>query len=69
MPYRESPREYPETQDEGRCEDCGLVFDDLTFVWYDKEEGVAECPECMHSIYKAAPEDFDRDDWNRRHRL
>lgn len=70
MNYRE-PIELPESQESGECDDCGLKFDDITFVWYG-EEGVGECPECLRQIIRERPEpDFDRDDYDymRRHRL
>lgn len=46
---------YPETQQAGECGNCGLKFDDLTFVWYEFE-GVSECPSCESEIWIEAPE-------------
>jgi rRNA maturation protein Nop10 len=58
----ESPREYPESQEDGICPECHLKFEDITFVWYG-EYGVGECPECGGEIEVDAPEpDFDRYD-------
>jgi hypothetical protein len=65
----ESPREYPEQQGDGVCESCHLKYDDLTFVLYC-DVWVATCPECGDDIEVDPPEpDFDRDDYDRRHRL
>lgn len=61
---REEPKEFPETQDEGKCDECGLVFDDLTFVWYG-EDGWSQCPTCEGDIWIQAPEP-DPDEWRDR---
>ncbi len=58
---------YPETTNQGKCDECGLKFDGLTFVWLDDEEGMSECPNCEAEIWIQAPEP-DPDEWRERQR-
>lgn len=57
---------YPESVNSGVCKECGLVFEELDFVWIG-DEGVATCPECESEIWIEA-DGPDPDEWRERQR-